>query len=82
MTDQERRGSNSRPTVEMKAALNEAQTHTLRTIEQFGWILRFVRQPLFLEPVPVVYSPQGKAFAVIENDGKLNTEIAILLRDE
>lgn len=80
--DNEKRKPGVQKDFEVKRKLNEAQLHTLRTIEKFGWILRFVRQPLFLEPVPVVYSPAGRAFAVIEEDGRLNTEIEIQVRRE
>jgi len=80
--DQDRRNDGKQDRVDAGEVLNEAQLHTLHTIEQFGWKLRFIREPLFLEAVPVVYSPGGKAFAVIEEDGRLNTDIDIRLREE
>ena len=80
--DEERRQAGMREGGDENESLNEAQLQALQTVERFGWRLRFVRKPLFLEPVPVVYSPEGKAFAVIEEDGKLNTEIDIRLRED
>jgi len=80
--DQDRRQAGTQGSGDRKESLNEAQLQALQTIERFGWRLRFVRKPLFLEPVPVVYSPEGKAFAVIEEDGRLNTEIDVRFRED
>jgi hypothetical protein len=52
--------------------LNMQQMHILRQIESFGWKLHFLRRQLFQEPVPVIISPKGDKFAILERDGRLN----------
>ena len=48
-------------TNEQKIALNQKQ--------QFGWFVKFVRQPLF-QPIELVLSnPDGSEFLMLENDG-------------
>ena len=48
-------------TNEQKIALNHKQ--------QFGWIVKFVRRPLF-QPIEVVLSnPDGSESLMLENDG-------------
>lgn len=61
--------------------LNEAQLYELRRLENFGWSLKFVRRPLFQEVTPVVFSPDGSQFGVLENDGSVNMQPDIQLRD-
>jgi hypothetical protein len=61
--------------------LNAAQRLTLNNIESFGWSLRFVRQPKSSLPVPVVFGPDGKTIGVLEEDGKLNINIEMGVRD-
>lgn len=81
MVDKERR-SGARPVpVRMLRDLNEAQRLTLASLEKFGWELKFVRRPMFMPAVPVVFDPDQKKFAVLEDDGSLNEAAAIKLRD-
>lgn len=56
----------------LKRELNEDQLTTLRTLEGFGWELKFVRHELFQKPVPVLFDSDRKTFAVLEEDGTLN----------
>lgn len=58
--------------VGLRAGLTPAQLDALATLEQFGWVLRFVRRPMFLDPVPVVFRADGEQFIVLEKDGSLN----------
>lgn len=72
MADRERRGTEQPNTVALRAGLTREQLDALTTLEHFRWELRFVRRPLFREPVPVVFHPDGERFAVLEPDGSLN----------
>ena len=38
----------------LKRELNTEQRLTLAELEKFGWELKFIRRPLFQQPVPVV----------------------------
>lgn len=66
---------------QLLAGLTPEQLATIETLEYFRWTLKFVRRPLFRDPVPVVFHPEGKRFAVIEPDGSINENPAIKLRD-
>lgn len=56
----------------MRALLNQQQRDTLHDLERFGWELKFVRLPQFMDAVPVVFDGDRKTFAVILPDGKLD----------
>jgi hypothetical protein len=56
----------------LEKQLNDEQVATLRSLEHFGWELKFVRRPAFKEPVPVVFDGDRKKFAVLTADGTLD----------
>lgn len=80
MPDRERRQAPSAPSRALERLLNPAQLDTLRSLEHFGWELKFVRKPLFQKPVPVVFDGDRRSFAVIEEDGTLNETPAFTIR--
>ena len=55
-----------------KAGLTDPQLATLHTIEQFHWTLRFVRRPMFLAPIPVLFNRDDSRHAVLEEHGSIN----------
>lgn len=62
--------------------LTPMQLMALRNIAGFGWELRFIRRYGVDIPIPVVYSGEGQRIGVIEEDGKLNLEPDIKLREQ
>jgi hypothetical protein len=73
MSDEKERRKGEDATLSgLRAELNEAQRMTLGEMERFGWELKFIRRPLFLPSIPVVFDSERKRFAVIELDGTLN----------
>jgi len=52
------------------------------TIESFGWQLKFIRRPLFMEKTVIIMNPEGSQTGVLEEDGRLNLESNINLRDD
>jgi hypothetical protein len=72
MTERERRRVEGRPSQALKRELNEAQKIALAELERFGWELKFIRRPMFDQPVPVVFDSSRKHFAVLNIDGSLN----------
>lgn len=80
MVDKERRSNGKPPAARLMRDLNEAQRMTLTSLEQFGWDLKFVRHPLFLPPIPIVWDPDHKKYAVLEPDGSLNEKAALNVR--
>lgn len=65
----------------LRDALLPPQRKALATLEQFGWTLKFVRRPMFLDPVPVAFDREGEKWVVIEADGSLNENPGFKLRD-
>ena len=78
--DSERRKGDKPIPDNLEVTLNEAQLIALPTLERFGWELRFVRRPLFQEAVPVVCNAEGTMVGVLEEDGRLNLELAVEIR--
>jgi hypothetical protein len=81
MYGRERRKPESLDTSALRAALTPAQAKALETLEQFQWRLKFVRRPMFLDPIPVVVDRDGKRHAVLEPDGSINESPAFHIRD-
>ena len=80
MTENKRIGEAPVPD-NLEKYLNTAQMRTLHQMEGFGWELKFIRRPLFQEPVAVMVDPSGKVSGVLEESGELNRNAEIILRD-
>jgi len=80
MDSEKRKGDKPVPD-RLDEVLNEMQMLALHQIEGFGWQLKFVRKPLFQEPVPVVFSAEGDKIGILEEDGRINMEPDIKLRE-
>lgn len=80
MNDEKRKGMKPIP-PNLSKYLNEDQMYELRTIENFGWSIKFIRRPMFQEPIVVVVGPDGKSIGILEKDGRLNLEPNIEIRD-
>ena len=70
--EKERRKSPTGVAHASKRELNSVQQMTLVNLEQFGWELKFIRRPMFQDPIAVVFDSERKHFAVLEADGTLN----------
>ena len=66
--------------VTLRAGLTPAQLEALGTLEQFRWTLRFVRRPMFQAPIPILFSPDGQRFVVLEADGAINENPGFKIR--
>lgn len=66
--------------VSLRTGLTVAQLDALATLEQFHWTLRFVRRPMFLGAIPIVFSPDGGRFVVLEQDGTINEHPGFKIR--
>ena len=78
--DRERRQNRFLPSATLREQLNEEQLMTLRELERFGWELKFVRRPLFQDPIPVVTDGDRKVFSILNADGSLNEHPKLTLR--
>ncbi len=63
-----------------RAQLNAVQIEMLSGLERFGWELKFVRRPLFQEPLPVVFDGDRKRYALLKPDGTLDENPGFDLR--
>ncbi len=81
MYGRERRQSGELDAKALRTGLTTAQLNALETLEHFGWTLRFVRRPMFRDPVPVLLHRDGKRFVVLEADGTLNEAPDLVIRD-
>ncbi|MDX1697431.1 MAG: hypothetical protein R3308_04050 [Thiohalobacterales bacterium] len=62
--------------------LNKSQLLTLYKMEGFGWVLAFIRKPLFQDIVPVLFHPDNKKYGVLDVEGALNVQPDITLRQQ
>jgi len=65
----------------LRQGLTPAQLAAVETLEHFGWQLRFVRRPLFREPIPVLFDRAGERYVVLQADGSLDDSQTLKLRD-
>lgn len=70
--DDKRHNPGKEPESVMKRQLNDDQRLTLAELEGFGWELKFIRRPLYQDPVAVVFDSDRKRFAVLERDRTFN----------
>jgi len=53
--------------------LSVAQSRRLHQLEEFGWELKFVRRPLFQEPVAILSNPVGE-IGVLNRQGTMSMD--------
>jgi hypothetical protein len=81
MENDRRNGTRPFP-AKLDEVLNNQQLLELQHVEGFGWMLQFIRQPLFQDVIPVVFSPDTRSFAVLEKDGRINRQPDIRVREQ
>lgn len=64
----------------LRSGLTPEQLDALATLEHFRWSLRFVRRPMFHAPIPILFSPDGSRFVVLEADGTVNENPGFKIR--
>ncbi|MCB1801773.1 MAG: hypothetical protein KDI82_08820 [Gammaproteobacteria bacterium] len=76
----ERRGHRAAIPRDVESILNQEQLNALHKVENFGWQLAFIRQPLFDTPISMIVSPDKQRYAVLELDGEINMNPDIVIR--
>lgn len=61
--------------------LSPKQQAVVPNLGNFGWQLHFVRRPAFQESVVVVKNVDGRTIGILEQDGRINLDVKITLRD-
>jgi hypothetical protein len=81
MGREKRKGEISIP-ANLEEMLNEAQKQALPGIEYLGWELRFLRKPLFQEPVFVVQNTNDGRIGTMDGDGRIRLQANIKVRKQ
>ena len=80
-TPERRKGAPKMDDATLLAGLTPEQQATIHTMETFHWRLKFVRRPLFKIPIPVLFNPEGDRYVVVNEDGTIDENPALKLRD-
>ena len=65
---------------DVKNILNRKQLAALLECQYFGWRLKFIRTPLFEEPVPVLYNSKIGKIGTLDPDGYINMDPGLEVR--
>ena len=65
---------------DLQALMTELQRHALKQLEGFGWSIKFVRRPLFQDPVILLVDPSGERHAVLTEDGSIDRDTDFIVR--
>ena len=76
----ERRGEGNQVPESLNEVLNETQLLALSKMEGFGWVLAFIRRPLFQDIVPVLLHPDRNKLGTLEDGGTINEQPGIEFR--
>ena len=68
---------------DLRMILSVAQKNALDELETFGWLIDYVRRPLFQEPRIIVRNPQSGARAIIDADGTVDhSPASVVMRSD
>lgn len=81
MEEEERRNGKTAVPEDLPGFLNEQQIMAYHGMERFGWYIRFIRRPLFQRPVCIMSNPEGTVMAILEDDGSINEQHDLTIRD-
>ncbi len=76
----ERRDEGNQVPESLNEVLNETQLSALSKMEGFGWVLAFIRRPLFQDIVPVLLHPDRNKLGTLEDGGTINEQPGIEFR--
>ena len=78
--DQDRRKGDIPVPDNLEEVLNVAQQRALTGITYLGWVPRFLRCPMFQEPVLILHHPEEGRIAILDAEGRLETQAGVKLR--
>lgn len=77
---EEKRGVGEPVPENSRDLLTDGQLESLKRMENFGWSLKFIRQPRCQPPIVVIENPVGTSIAVLAEDGRLDIRPQINFR--
>jgi len=80
--DREKRKGNIPLPKNLKEVLNKAQLDALSGMEYAGWELRFLRRPLFQEPMLFIQNPNDGRIGILDKDGSIKIQSNIKVREQ
>ena len=60
--------------------MSESQLLSLSKMERFGWVLAFIRMPLFQDTIPVLFHPDSKKYGTLDQEGALDIKPELRFR--
>ena len=79
--DRERRKGDILNPDNLEELLNKNQLQALSGMKHTEWELRFVRRPLFQEPVPIVLNIKDGSIGILDKDGSIRIQTDIKVRE-
>jgi hypothetical protein len=80
--NREKRKSNISIPENLQEMLNKTQRQALPGIECLGWEPRFLRKPLFMAPVLVMYNATDGRIGILDEDGRIRIQTNIKVREQ
>ena len=65
---------------DVRKILNRKQLDVILECQYFGWRVRFIRCPLFQEPVPLLFNDKYDQIGLLEPDGHINLDFELEVR--
>lgn len=79
--DREKRHNDAPIPRNLEDWLTKEQLLAIKAVEKFGWELKFLRRPVFQDPIVVLFSPDGSKIGIMDKDGKIDVNPDITLRE-
>ena len=79
--EEERRNVKKAVPEDLPDFLSQQQLLAYHGMERFGWYIKFIRRPLFQRPVCILSNPEGTVLATLEEDGNINQQPDLTIRD-
>ena len=57
---------------DIRSILSREQKNALKELETFGWVIDYVRRPLFQQPRVIIRNPANGKRSIIEADGTVD----------
>ena len=64
----------------MTQYLSDPQKAAIEKLESAGWVLSFIRRPLFEDIIPFVKDAKSGRYGILELDGTLNEDHELITR--
>jgi hypothetical protein len=79
--DKEKRHGNDPIPENLEDWLTQDQLDALNQVGNFGWQLKFIRRPVFQDPIVILISNNGEKIGLLEKDGRIKMDPDITIRD-